>query len=109
MNCFLFRQMKDYAVTQFVDDAKTADETRSSLPQSAARRFRFHFEDGMASLFDAEKGELLEVPSFAEYLEDLQSVLDPMAYGPAKTLCYERLKILQCRFQERRLILCQAI
>ncbi|MCP3656317.1 MAG: hypothetical protein GY766_15665, partial [Herbaspirillum sp.] len=27
MQCFAFHQMKDYTVTQFVDDAKTADET----------------------------------------------------------------------------------
>ena len=50
-------------------------------------------------MWDSKKKENLETQSFAEYLEDLQFVLQQMAYGPAKTLCYERLKILQCRFE----------
>ena len=86
------------------------------LPNSVQTQYSFTFVDGVAKVFKHEnenmdskereqndefenKNELFEMHSFEEYIQDLQFIYKLMAFGPANTLCYKRLKILQCRFK----------
>ena len=68
------------------------------LPKSVSHKYSFKFIDGVTHIFD-EKDPIFETHSFDEYFDDLQFIFRLMAYGPAKSLCYKRLKILQCRFR----------
>jgi len=72
---------------------------KDKLPASIADKYTCKFEEGIMKLVSNNSSmEVYEEMSFDEYMSDLQKVMDLMAFGPAKTMCYRRLKILQSRF-----------
>eukprot|EP01084_Bolivina_argentea_P036373 67307_1 len=80
------------------------DRMKHILPKSISKTYSFKFIDGIAQIYKEEekkqeKQEIFELYSFDEYISDLQFIYKLMSFGPAKTLCYKRLQILQCRFQ----------
>ena len=86
------------------------------LPKSMEDKYSFEFIDGVARIYNIDEikeeseldnddmNEIFETHTFDDYIEDLGSIYKLMAFGPAKTLCYRRLKILQCRFKLHLLI-----
>eukprot|EP01083_Nonionella_stella_P024731 68183_1 len=70
---------------------------------SIAKMYSFIINDGVATVYHADNTDVEDVyfktHTFDEYLKDTQFMHKLMAFGPAKTLGYHRLKILQRRFQ----------
>eukprot|EP01083_Nonionella_stella_P033266 91079_1 len=87
------------------------DRMQHILPISEETTYSYAFVDGVAKVYKEtdcendtkqsheEDNEIFETHSFDDYLEDLGFIYKLMAFGPAKSLCYKRLKILQCRFK----------
>ncbi len=84
---------------------------KPTFPKSIASKYEIKFENGIATIYNLEKEEAKEketknekeevfrIHSFEEYMKDLKKVLDLAAFGPAKTMCYRRLKILESRYE----------
>eukprot|EP00484_Ammonia_sp_Unknown_P004505 CAMPEP_0197054918 /NCGR_PEP_ID=MMETSP1384-20130603/53193_1 /TAXON_ID=29189 /ORGANISM="Ammonia sp." /LENGTH=305 /DNA_ID=CAMNT_0042488283 /DNA_START=41 /DNA_END=954 /DNA_ORIENTATION=- len=78
-----------------IDVSKMQDK----LPPSIADKYTYHFEKGIMRITSENSGlEVFEEKAFDEYMADLQKVMDLVSDGPAKTMCYRRLKILQSRY-----------
>ena len=108
-------KQKDHigSIIQDKDISLDVNRMKHILPKSMENKYSFKFVDGVAKIYDIEDikedeeqdndnddaNELFETYSFDEYISDLQFIYKLMAFGPAKTLCYNRLKILQCRFK----------
>eukprot|EP01084_Bolivina_argentea_P220159 373169_1 len=72
---------------------------KSKFPKSITDQYECKFEKGIMRIISVNANrDVFEMPSFAEYQEDLQTVMNLVAFGPAKTMCYRRLKILHSRF-----------
>ena len=75
------------------------EEMKDKLPKSIEDRYALKFEKGIMRIISKNSGmEVQKEKSFEEYQNDLQAVMDLVSLGPAKTMCYRRLKILQSRF-----------
>eukprot|EP01084_Bolivina_argentea_P254680 428208_1 len=69
--------------------------------------YTFKIIDGIIEIYETKEinseilieNEYFSAHSFEEYLIDLEELHKLMSFGPAKTLSYNRLKILQRRFQ----------
>ena len=75
------------------------EKMKDKLPPSIEDRYSLKFEKGVMKIISKNSNmELFEEKSFDEYQADLKTVMDLVSFGPAKTMCYRRLKILQSRF-----------
>ncbi|ETO22913.1 AMP deaminase Amd1, partial [Reticulomyxa filosa] len=72
-------------------------------PKSLSNKWTVMFEHGTAHLVDVETKQvnalLEDIPSCADFLSDLDQVMELTTFGPAKTLCYRRLQMLEARFE----------
>lgn len=75
------------------------EEMKDKLPPSIEDRYECKFEKGIMRVISKRSNlEVFEEKTFDEYQQDLQTVMDLVSFGPAKTMCYRRLKILHSRF-----------
>eukprot|EP01084_Bolivina_argentea_P036376 67311_1 len=99
---YLYKPTKSDHIGCTLSDGYISIDVQSQLkkfPKSIADQFECKFEKGIMRITSKKsKREIFEFPSFAEYQLDLQSVMDLVSFGPAKTMCYRRLKILHSRF-----------
>ena len=77
----------------------TIDPKSAQFPESWEDKYELKFGKGIMHIYSKQaQHEVFEAMSFDEYMHDLQQVMDLTAFGPAKTMCYRRLKILHSRF-----------
>ena len=75
------------------------EKMKDKLPPSIENRYKCKFEKGVMKIISKNSNmEIFEEKTFDEYQQDLQIVMDLVSFGPAKTMCYRRLKILHSRF-----------
>jgi len=81
------------------------DKMTKCLPKSMASKFSFRFVDGIARIYDMSlQSERFSLHSFDEYLHDLQDMYSFIEYGPARSLCFNHLEMLQRRFRDHLLL-----
>mmetsp|Transcript_62035 Transcript_62035/g.134577 ORF Transcript_62035/g.134577 Transcript_62035/m.134577 type:complete len:713 (-) Transcript_62035:37-2175(-) len=60
----------------------------------------FAFEpDGLVHLYDGQGKSLFEVPSLANYYDDMETIFRARSSGPISSYCYQRLRLLQTKFE----------
>ena len=75
------------------------DPKTATFPESWENKYELKFRKGVMHIHSRKsQREIFQERSFHEYQHDLKEVMDLTAFGPAKTMCYRRLKILQSRF-----------
>jgi len=67
----------------------------------AKSQHEFELKDGVfkAWIQDGEKKEIFKAHSVDEYFSDLRELMEIISFGPCKTFSYNRLRILEARFQ----------
>lgn len=69
------------------------------LPDGAEPACAFE-EDGLFHVRDPNDGRnLIEVPALAEYYQDMNTLFQIRSAGPVSTYCFQRLQLLQTRFE----------
>ena len=75
------------------------NKMKNKLPKSAESMYSISFNKGVMNIINKNtKQNMFEEKTFDEYLSDLSTVMDLVSFGPAKTMTYRRLQILQSRF-----------
>ena len=71
----------------------------NKFPKSIEDEYECKFIRGIMKITNRKtQQELFEERTFDEYQNDLAEIMNLVSFGPAKTMCYRRLKILESRF-----------
>ena len=87
-----------YEIMKLVSDLKN----NINIEYNVDSNIELKFDDGVCGLYDVSENKEIykyEELTVNKYLKDLNTVLKLASDGPAKTMCYKRLKILEGRFK----------